>query len=146
MTSVQRTDFAHFVPVNTRWGDMDTLGHVNNTVFYQYSEEGRINYFTDILGIGASGDTSGPILADLRCSFIQQLRHPTQLEIGTRTTRIGRSSMQIQQALYRKGEDAPAAMFEAVVVWFDYPAQRSTAVPEAMRQRIADAEVADVEV
>ena len=59
MTSVQRTDFAHFVPVNTRWGDMDTLGHVNNTVFYQYSEEGRINYFTDILGIGASGDTSG---------------------------------------------------------------------------------------
>ena len=27
-----------------RWGDMDALGHVNNTVYFRYMEQARIEW------------------------------------------------------------------------------------------------------
>lgn len=27
-----------------RWGDMDAMGHVNNTVYFQYLEQARIEW------------------------------------------------------------------------------------------------------
>jgi acyl-CoA thioester hydrolase len=135
MTKISRQNFNHFVPITVRWGEMDALGHVNNTVFYRYSEDGRLDY------IRPSRSAVGPILADLRCSFLQQLRFPASVEIATRTRAIGRSSLKVQQALYRAGEDQPVAGYEAVVVWFDYGMQKSVPVPEEVRARIREIEV-----
>ena len=145
MTEVSRKDFNHFVPITVRWGEMDALGHVNNTVFYRYSEDGRLDYIGRITGDGPSRSAVGPILADLRCSFLQQLRFPASVEIATRTRAIGRSSLKIRQALFREGEDRPVAVYEAVVVWFDYGAQKSMPVPEDVRARIREIEVVEPE-
>lgn len=140
-THVTRDRFNHFVPITVRWGEMDALGHVNNTVFYRYSEDGRLDYVSRIAGDGPSSTGVGPILADLRCSFLQQLRFPASVEIATRTRAIGRSSLKVQQALYWAGEDGPVAVYEAILVWFDYGAQKSLPVPEDVRARIREIEV-----
>lgn len=148
-TEIKRGQFNHFVPITVRWGEMDALGHVNNTVYYRYSEDGRLDYIGRIIGDGGddapSPSGTGPILADLRCSFLQQLRFPASVEIGTRTRAIGRSSLKIQQALYRVGEETPVATYEAIVVWFDYGAQKSLPVPEDVRARIRKLEVVSPE-
>jgi acyl-CoA thioester hydrolase len=34
-----------------RWGDMDAMGHVNNTVYFRYMEQLRISWF-DAMGFG----------------------------------------------------------------------------------------------
>mgnify|MGYP000095702526 CR=1 FL=1 len=141
MTKISRKNFKHFVPIEVRWGEMDALGHVNNTVFYRYSEDGRIDYIDLIAGSDPSRRGTGPILADLRCSFLQQLRFPASVEIATRTRAIGRSSLKVEQALFYAGKNQPIAAYEAVVVWFDYRSQASVPVPEDVRQRIRDAEV-----
>ena len=36
MTAPQRSDYAFFLKLATRWGDMDALGHVNNAKFFTY--------------------------------------------------------------------------------------------------------------
>lgn len=141
MTEISRKHFNHVVPISVRWGEMDALGHVNNTVFYRYSEDGRLDYIGRMTGDGPSRSAVGPILADLRCSFLQQLRFPATVEIATRTQAIGRSSLKVQQALFRVGEAAPVAVYEAVVVWFDYGTQKSVPVPEDVRGRIREIEV-----
>lgn len=140
MTEISRESFNHFVPITVRWGEMDALGHVNNTVYYRYSEDGRLDYIARIAESDPSRRGVGPILADLRCSFVQQLRFPASVEIATRTRAIGRSSLKIQQALFRVGEEQPVAVYEAVVVWFDYGAQKSLPVPEDVRERIREVE------
>ena len=140
MGEIKRADFRHIYPLAVRWGDLDMLGHVNNTVFYRYSEEGRIRYFLEVGIAGPSAQTSGAILADLRCSFVQQLRYPADVEIATRTYALGNSSMRIQQALFHKGDDAVVAGFDAAVVWFDYGQQTSAPVPESIRGALRDYE------
>lgn len=141
MTDPVRADFTHGLPLTVRWGEMDALGHVNNTVYYRYSEDGRIDYFSQLLATGEPFHETGPILAELGCQFRQQLRFPAEIEITTRTHRIGRSSMGVQQALWHRDGGDLVALMEAVLVWFDYRAQTSVAVPDALRERIRTFEV-----
>lgn len=136
MDATNRSLYAHFHPIAVRWGEMDALGHVNNTVFYRYSEDGRLWYFTDVLGVVPSAQSSGPILADLRCSFLQQIRFPAKVEIATRVARLGSRSFRMEQALFHRGSAEAIAAFDAVLVWFDYAGQRSAVVPEPVRARV----------
>ena len=34
--------FVHSMRIPIRWGDMDAMGHVNNTVYFRYIESARI--------------------------------------------------------------------------------------------------------
>lgn len=140
MDVTPHSQYTHFHPITVRWGEMDALGHVNNTVFYRYSEDGRLDYFRKMLDAAPEADGSGPILADLRCSFLQQLHFPADIEIATRVANIGGSSMRMEQALFHQGGTDPVATYQAIVVWFDYKGQGSAPVPEAMRQRVREME------
>lgn len=140
MEAIKRADFRHFVPITVRWGDMDVLGHVNNTLFYRYSEEGRICYFQDVGVADPTDQSSGPILADLRCQFVQQLRYPAEVEVATRICKFGNSSIRMKQALYHKGGDDLVAIFDAVVVWFDYEQQSPASTPETIRKTVREFE------
>lgn len=126
---------------------MDSLGHVNNVIYFRYAESGRIAYF-DAVGAasGLGGDGEGPILADIQCSFLGQLRYPAQLEIGTRTAKLGTKSFTIEAAMFLAGEDAPVATSRAVVVWFDYTNQRTAPLPDALRQRVLELEAVPPEM
>lgn len=141
MRQPMRADFAAFVPINVKWGEMDVLGHVNNTVFFRYSEDGRINYIDIITRDGPDVVANhGPILADLRCTFLQQLRYPATVEVATRTRRIGHSSLELEQGLFQADTDTLVAAYESTVVWFDYGAQTSMRIPDPIRERIRAAE------
>ena len=137
-----RGQFRHFTPIPVQWGEMDMLGHVNNVVFIRYAETGRIAYFDQMLGNDPDiWGGEGPILAEIQCRFIRQLRYPAQLEIGTRALKIGSRSLTIECAIFKKGEDAPVATSRAAIVWFDYRQQKAVPVPERLRATIRGFEV-----
>ncbi|TMG85764.1 MAG: acyl-CoA thioesterase, partial [Betaproteobacteria bacterium] len=46
MTSVRNP--AHTTKVPIRWGDMDAQGHVNNTVYFRYMEQARIEWLAGV--------------------------------------------------------------------------------------------------
>lgn len=139
--SSHRSQFRHFTALPVQWGDMDMLGHVNNVIFFRYAESGRIAYFDHLLGNDPSiWGGEGPILAEIQCRFIRQLRYPARLEIGTRTCRIGSRSLAIECAIFKEGEADPVASSSAAVVWFDYRKQQAAAIPEALRRALRDFE------
>jgi acyl-CoA thioester hydrolase len=122
--------------MSVHWGDMDALGHVNNVIYFRYAETGRISYFDTVLGNDpALWGVNGPILADIQCQFLRQLRYPAQLEVGTRVARLGGKSLVVESGIFRAEEQEPVAKSRAVVVWFDYKAQKAVPVPEDVRAR-----------
>ncbi|HJR90143.1 MAG TPA: thioesterase family protein [Aeromicrobium sp.] len=139
---MHRSDFTQFISLPVQWGDMDAVGHVNNAIYFRYVESGRIAYFSTLDdGIDVqSGMSEGPILADIQCTYIGQLRYPAQIDVGTRTSKLGGKSFTVEAGVFLAGEDEPVATSRAVVVWFDYENQQTTAVPERIRQRILEIE------
>jgi acyl-CoA thioester hydrolase len=134
------------IQLPVEWGDMDALGHVNNTVPVRWFESGRIAYLHHAeLGHLMLATKLGPILAAVHCHFRKQIEYPDTVHVGTRVLRLGRSSLTMHHAVFSEQHQAVAADGESVVVIFDYQAQRPVRIPPDIRQKIERLEGAPVD-
>ncbi|MEK7737291.1 MAG: acyl-CoA thioesterase, partial [Pseudomonadota bacterium] len=80
--------FTTRIPI--RWGDMDAMGHVNNTVYFRSAEQARIEWM-DALGFpaGLVRDES-PVIVNASCTFLLQLTYPGTVEVRMYAGRAGR--------------------------------------------------------
>jgi acyl-CoA thioester hydrolase len=130
-------DFVHRHRETIRWGDMDAFGHVNNVEFFRYLESARVEYAMTVLAGEVRAEGENIILADLHCAFRRQLRWPGQVDVYTRTKRVGGSSIGLQQIMCLADTDTVAASADTVLVWFDFKRQKPTEVPAGIRAGIA---------
>lgn len=129
-------DFVHRHRETIRWGDMDSFGHVNNVEFFRYLESARVEYALAVIADRVRAEGRNIILADLHCAFRRQLRWPGQVDIYTRTARVGRTSLELQQIMCVADTAELAATADTVLVWFDFEAQRPAEVPDELRAHI----------
>ncbi len=127
----------HVLRMPIRWGDMDAMGHVNNTVYFRYFEQARIDWF---LELGTPADPTlevGPVIVNAHCDFLRQLRYPGDIEVTTYVGAIGRSSVETIQEIRRiDASDVLIAAGGAKVVWIDYAREKSVALPDDLRLRL----------
>ena len=127
--------FEMLIPI--RWGDMDAMGHVNNTVYFRYLESLRIEWFNSI-GCVPSESAQGPIIVNAFCSFVRQLEYPGQVLARHYVGAIGRSSIDTFATLERT--DLPGIVHAsggATVVWTDFKRQKSMPLPQRIRDLLA---------
>jgi acyl-CoA thioester hydrolase len=138
--TVRSQDFGYFFELPTRWGDLDPLGHVNNSRFFTFDESARLGYFDELMRNDPTFWTvRGFILARIECDFIAQLKHPALLRVGFRIARLGRSSMDTLAGMFV--DDRLIAVSRGVLVWFNYERQKSEPVPGDVRAMIRAREV-----
>lgn len=126
-----------------RWGDMDVLGHVNNTIYFRYMETGRIAFLEDLNGkFDAKGQ--GPVIVTAYCTFLKQLKYPGDIEIRTFAGAPGRSSFEVTHEIRLVDEQGKADVVYAEgggkVVWIDFQAEKSVPLPESIREQLPAAE------
>lgn len=121
------------------WGELDALGHVNHTVFLRWFENVRITWF-DRVGIGAlmrePGAELGPILARIECDYRAPVEYPDVIWTDARCIELGRASLTLHNRVWSERHAAIVAEGKVVVVWLDYAAQRSAAIPEVVRAAV----------
>jgi acyl-CoA thioester hydrolase len=122
-----------------RWGDMDVLGHVNNTIYFRYMETGRIGFLENLNGkFDAKGQ--GPVIVTAYCTFIKQLKYPGDIEVRTFAGPPGRSSFEVTHEISLVDENGNADVVYAEgggkVVWIDFQAEKSVALPEQVRSQL----------
>ncbi|NIC41485.1 thioesterase family protein [Aquabacterium sp. A08] len=127
----------HTVTVPIRWGDMDAMGHVNNTLYFRYMEIARLQWMFES-GVPANPQGEGPVIANAFCNFIRQLEFPGEVLVRTYAGAVGRSSFDTYHELCRTDDpDMVYANGGATVVWVDFPAQKSAPLPVHLRDRLA---------
>jgi acyl-CoA thioester hydrolase len=95
-------DFPHRTVETIRFGDLDRQNHVNNAVFATHFESGRvIILYGEEYGLIVPGASF--VLAHLSIDFLGEMHWPGEVEIGTAVTRVGRSSLGLDQALFVDG-------------------------------------------
>src|SRR5512137_572515 len=102
-----REEFTYWWPVAVRWGDMDALGHVNNTLYLQYVESARIGYFE---GVGwpmerFAAEGRAPMIVSQTFHYRRQVSYPAELEVGLRCAKVGQRSLVLECGLFRRGTD-----------------------------------------
>ena len=122
----------HTMRIPIRWGDMDAMGHVNNTVYFRYFETARIAWF-DEAGCAPDPGGEGPVIVNADCTFKKQLKYPGEIEVLTLVGPPGRSSFQMWHQIRLVGDDGAAGALHAEggakVVWVNFPAEKSVQLP-----------------
>jgi len=124
------TDYPVVVTVPVAWGEMDSLGHVNNIVYFRYFESARIVYLEKsglIEVMRLSG--VGPILARTSATYRKPVRYPDTLSVGARVATIGTTSF-LMEYLVVSETLGTAATGDAVIVTYDYAKGAKAPVPD----------------
>jgi acyl-CoA thioester hydrolase len=119
-----------------RWGDMDAMGHVNNTVYFRYMEQTRIEWFYAVarkLGEEPYG-AQGPVIVNASCTFLEPLVYPGDVEVKMYVGEPGRSSFGSHYEISMNGKKC--AEGAAKMVWIDLKTGRSMPLPEPVRSSL----------
>ena len=123
-------DFLFHHDIQTRWKDMDSFGHINNAVYLTYIEDARTTLFKRW---NLKGQNKSVIVASLKIDYFTQIKHPSKLIIGSKISRIGNSSFDIQSAIFIDGLKKPAALSLVICVCYDYENGQSVTVYDEIR-------------
>ncbi|MDB5749702.1 MAG: acyl-ACP thioesterase family protein [Ramlibacter sp.] len=129
----ERKKQVHTLSMPIRWGDMDALGHVNNTIYFRYLEVARLDWFAAI-GCQVNPRGEGPLIVNAFCNFHKQLEYPGDAVVRMYVSDAGRTSFETWATIGRA--DDPGVVYAsggATTVWVDLPRQKSAPLPEWLR-------------
>ena len=117
-----------------RWGDMDAMGHLNNTSYFRYLETIRIDWMYSIGGKPGDNEGEGVVVINAFCNFYRQLEYPGDVLMKMYASDAGRTSFETWATMERT--DKPGEIYAAggaTTVWVNYKEQKSRPLPEWLR-------------
>ena len=116
-----------------RWGDMDAMGHVNNTLYFRYLEICRIDWMHAV-GCEPNPQGEGPVIVNAFCNFYKQLEYPGDILVKMYVSDPGRTTFESWCTIERV--DQPNVIYAAggaTTIWVDFPNQKAKTLPDSMR-------------
>jgi acyl-CoA thioester hydrolase len=130
----ERKKWVHDLVIPIRWGDMDAMGHVNNTVYFRYLETVRIEWF-DKIGFSPDPQGEGPVIVNAFCNFYKQLEYPGEVLAKLYVSDPARTTFETWCTLERI--DQPGVICSAggaTTIWVNFPKQKAVELPEWVRE------------
>ena len=124
----------HVERIAIRWGDMDAMGHVNNTVYFRYMEQARIGWFDALVPGEQASKATGIVIANASCNFKRPINYPGTVEVRVLVGPPGGSSVPtfyellVKEELYADGA--------ATVVFIDMEKQKPVRIPQNIREAL----------
>ena len=135
MTKETNKVFRHVLPLQIRFNDVDKFGHVNNTVYFQFYDTAKTDYFACVC-TGVDWEQQAIVVVKIEAEFLGQVKTGCDIACRTRITRIGRTSFELDQEVYDTDTFEVKSRCWSVMVLYDLIHQRSMPFPETWRQAI----------
>jgi len=129
----ERKKLVYEMTLPIRWGDMDVMGHVNNTLYFRYLEIARLEWFRTI-GVELGPQVVGPVIVNAFCNFYKQLEYPGDILVKMYASDPARTTFETWGTMERV--DQPGLIYAAggaTTIWVDFPRQKAVDLPEAIR-------------
>lgn len=96
-------EFHHRIPLQIRFNDIDLFGHLNNSVYVQFLDMGKLAYFKQFMDGGFEHEPTVPVVANLKVTFHAPTLIDDRLEVCTAIASISTSSMVLEQRIVDAG-------------------------------------------
>ncbi|MCZ4305474.1 thioesterase family protein [Zoogloeaceae bacterium G21618-S1] len=125
----------HTCRIPVRWGDMDAYGHVNNTIYFRYCEQARVEWLEQGGFMVSLDQSDGPVIINAACTFMTPVTYPATVLVRLYAGAPGRSSLMNWYEISVEGEDTVYAEGSAKVVWMNHLTGKSVPLPESLRKQ-----------
>ena len=120
-----------------RWGDMDALGHVNNTTYFRYLESGRVDWLRSI-NCRMDAPDEGVVVVNAFCNFYKQLEYPGDVLLKMYVSDPGRTTFETWATMERA--DQPGLIYAAggaTTIWVDVVNKKAKDLPQWLRTLVS---------
>ncbi|MBW1909841.1 MAG: acyl-CoA thioesterase [Deltaproteobacteria bacterium] len=126
------------INIDVRFRDIDSMGHVNNAVFFTYFEEGRKEFLRTLFNIVEPMDYSF-ILASIGCDFLRPVKLGDSITLQLWIGDIGEKRFSLEYRLVDTGDESIVyAKGRSVQVFFDYEKNKTAPIPKDFLEKISD--------
>jgi acyl-CoA thioester hydrolase len=127
--------FRHVISQRVVFRDIDYFHHANNAAYSTWTETARMAYLRDVCGAASLADMP-IVLGTLKIVFRDSARYDELLEVGTRMSRLGQKSFDLDHEI--RGQDGRlVASVATTQVCYDHARHETVPVPPAWRDKMA---------
>ena len=120
------------VPVEVRFRDMDSMGHVNNSVYFTYLEMARVAFYRHFMGATQIQDLE-MIAAKASCEFRSPATWNDRLLVRIWVSRVGTTSYDFDYEITDENSGRQIATAQTIQVAWDYRTNSKKLVPQRLR-------------
>ena len=127
--------FKNILPIQVRFSDVDIMGHVSNTVYQNYYDSGKVNYFDEVMP-DMDFVNLGIVGASVKIEYLKPIFMKTRILVETRVSMLGQKSITMEHCLVNEQTGETLSTCTAVLVCFAIKEQKSILIPELWRKNI----------
>lgn len=122
-------------PIEIRFADLDVMGHVNNAIYLNYFEQGRMAFFRQNANEQWDWRRSGIIVARNEVDYLKPLLLSDRAFVMAEMGKIGNKSFQMNMRVFKQTDEGEMDCVRGVVtlVCYDYEKGATIPVPDAWR-------------
>ncbi|MBR3857276.1 MAG: acyl-CoA thioesterase [Bacteroidaceae bacterium] len=135
MIQEKSTDFRHVLPIQIRFNDVDKFGHVNNTIYFQFYDTAKTDYFAAVCP-NVDWETVAIVVVKIEAEFLSQIKAGEHISARTRVVKIGNKSFQLDQDIINTDTQEVKCRCLSVMVLYDLVRHQSMPFPAAWRHAI----------
>lgn len=121
--------------IEPRFNDTDALGHISNTTLPVWFEQARKPVFR-IFQPGLEVENWPLIIARIEIDLLAQSYWHMPVQVQTGIGKIGNSSFHVIQEAWQNGKKIARGV--AVLIHFDYAAEKAVPIPDDIRGQLAE--------
>ncbi len=129
-------DFKCSTPIQLRYNDIDTLGHVNNSIYFNLFDIAKTDYFNRATGKKQDYNNICVMIAHIDCDYLAQTRLYEPVAVETQTTHMGDKSMVLVHQLVNTETGEVKCRCSQVLVYFNRDTGDTASIPQQWRDAI----------
>lgn len=131
-------------PVQLRFSDIDMLGHVNNSRYFELFDLAKNDYFTRVAGGQLEWKRPPVMIVNINCDYLSQTTLQEPVEVLTQVDHIGDKSFVLIQQLVNSETREVKCSCAVTMVNFDPVARVPATVSPEWRKAMAAFEERDL--
>lgn len=120
--------------VQIRFNDVDMFGHLNNTVYLEFFDLGKLRYFNAVLGGDFLASKLKVVVVNINCNFLAPTFLQEPLEVLTQTVGMGEKSLTIVQQVVNADTGEVKCEATTIMASFNPATLHSEPIPDDVRR------------
>ncbi len=134
---MQTETFRHVMPLQIRFNDVDKFGHVNNTIYFQFYDTAKTDYFSTVCE-GVDWERVAIVVVHIESDFLAQVKADSHIAARTRVSHIGHKSFRLEQDVIDVDTKEVKCRCSSVMVLYDLHKQQAIPLPEQWARSIRE--------
>ena len=113
------------LPIQLRFNDVDIIGHVNNSVYFNFFDLGKTCYFDQVVGAHIDWANADIVIKAINADFKTPTFYRDRIAVETAVIRLGNKSLTMHQRIIDTENNSIKCECTTIMCGFDVATNRS---------------------